>query len=378
MEDNKRRPNVIMIAIDMVRADKRGCAPVFNEMARNGVLFSEMITHAPYTIASLHAIFSGMLGFQTGVDAYYKSVKFDNENCRTFPAHLKENGYYTVADLMNAITAPHQGLDEVLVHDENKDDLMVRHKGILGRLKNDSRDRPFFAYLHYSCIHREIVRNVIRKYEDFDESYFSDIKNNERQYEEYVRMAGDYLEKMIEETKRLGFYGKDVIVVLTDHGCSIGEKPGEKAYGIYTYDYTLKVWSYFIYPDKLPRGLEIKTQVRTIDIAPTILDILGIVPRQGPKMMTGRSMLPIVAGVDRLDRVAYAETAGLDGPHPSPFEPNVFCVRTKKWKLIYNMSTDRREFYDLESDAAESNNLTGKFPEIEEELFRKIKQRGME
>ncbi|HCD38076.1 MAG TPA: hypothetical protein DEQ77_05065 [Candidatus Omnitrophica bacterium] len=76
--------------------------------------------------------------------------------------------------------------------------------------------------------------------------------------------------------------------------------------------------------------------------------------------------------------MAYAETAGLDGPHPSPFEPNVFCVRTKKWKLIYNMSTDRREFYDLESDAAESNNLTGKFPEIEEELFRKIKQRGME
>lgn len=373
----KDKPNIVMITLDMVRTDKRNCSPVFSQLIKDGVLFSEMITHAPYTIASLHAIFSGMWGSQTGVDAYYKSVKFDNENCRTLASHLKENGYYTAADLMNEITAPHQGMDEVNIHDENKDDLTARHKEILRRLKTECKDKPFFVYLHYSYIHREIVKNVIRKYKDFDPEYFNSTKDNEIRYEEYVKMAGAYLSEIIEESKKLGLYDNDLFVIFTDHGCSIGEKPGEKAYGIYTYDYTLKVWCYFVYPKSLPNNLEIKNQVRTIDIAPTILELVNISPREGNKKMTGSSLLPMINGLDNADREAYVETAGLEGPNPSPFAPNVFCVRTKKWKLIYNSTTDKRELYDMENDRQENNNLCGQFPEIEEELFRKIKQRGL-
>lgn len=370
-------PNVIMITVDMVRSDKRSSAPIFDKLLHDGVLFSEMITHAPYTIASLHAIFSGMLGSQTGVDAYFKSAKFDNDNCRTLPSHLKNNGYYTVADLMNEITAPHQGFDEVLIHDEHTDDLAVRHKGILKRLKNDCKNNPFFVYLHYSYIHREIVKNVISKYEDFDEEYFKNMEENEKKYKEYVQTAGSYLEDVIDESKKLGLYGNDLFVIFTDHGCSVGEKPGEKAYGIYAYDYTLKVWSYFICPGRLPQNREIKNLVRTIDIPATILDILDITPQEGNKKMVGASMLPIIEGKDKTDREAYVETAGLDGPHPSPFEPNIFCVRTKKWKLIYNSTTQKRELYDLENDKQETNNLAGKLPDIEETLFKTIEKRGL-
>ncbi|MDD4939905.1 MAG: sulfatase-like hydrolase/transferase [Candidatus Omnitrophica bacterium] len=373
----EKKPNIIMITVDMVRSDKRSCSPVFSEIQRDGVLFSGMITHAPYTIASLHAIFSGMLGSQTGVDAYYKSVKFDNKNCRTLPAHLKENGYYTAADLMSPLTAPSQGLDEVLVHDEHKDDLLERHSSILARLKKDCADRPFFVYLHYSYIHREIVKNVIRKFGDFDEKYFNNQKLNEKNYEQYVKKAGEYVAGIISEAGKLGLYKNDLFVILTDHGCSVGEKPGEKAYGIYTYDYTLRVWCYFVYPARLPVGLEIETQVRTIDIAPTIMDIVNISPNEGNKRMTGKSLLPVINGQDTLDREAYVETAGLDGPYPSPYEPNIFCVRTKKWKLVYNSATDKRELYDMEKDKEEKTNLSGKFPEIEEELFKRIKQRGL-
>ncbi|MFH1888980.1 MAG: sulfatase-like hydrolase/transferase [Candidatus Omnitrophota bacterium] len=377
MSSEHGKPNIVMITVDMVRCDKRGCSPIFAQLGGDGVLFSEMITHAPYTIASLHAIFSGMLGSQTGVDAYYKSVKFDNENCRTLPAHLKDNGYYTLADLMSPLTAPSQGFDEVLIHDEYKDDLLERHKSILARLKNERRDKPFFAYLHYSYIHREIVKNVIRKYEDFDEKYFNNLKANEENYEQYVRIAGDYLTAIISEAKKLGFYGNDLFVILTDHGCSVGEKPGEKAYGIYAYDYTLKVWCYFVYPARLPAGLEVKTQARTVDIAPTIIDMLKINPNEGKKCMIGKSLLPVIDGVEKADREAYTETAGLDGPYPSPYEPNIFCVRTKKWKLIYNSATEKRELYDLQNDKEEKNNLSGRYPDIEEELFGRIRQRGL-
>ena len=69
------------------------------------------------------------------------------------------------------------------------------------------------------------------------------------------------------------------------------------------------------------------------------------------------------------------ETAGLDGPSPSPYEANIFCIRNKKWKMIYNSTTKVRELYDMESDPSESKNLAGTLPDVEAQLFEKIRRR---
>ena len=73
---------------------------------------------------------------------------------------------------------------------------------------------------------------------------------------------------------------------MSDHGISVGEKIGERAYGSFCYDYTLKTFTYFLYPEVKP--LEIKQQVRTIDFFPTILDYLQIPIDPNFQHMDGR------------------------------------------------------------------------------------------
>lgn len=364
------RPNVIVLTVDMVRNDMLGQFPTFQKLKKRGVLFSGMITYAPYTIASLHAIFTGMYGTDTNVDGYFKPVKFNKDTCLTLPQYLQANGYHTEGDIMADLTVPHQGFDKVVVHDEHKDNLLERHKTIINNAAK--RKKEFFLYLHYSNIHTEIVKNVIKKYGDFDEAYFGKREDNRKRYEEYVQKACNYLEGIIATVDKHNLWENTLFVILSDHGCGIGEKPGEKAYGIFTYDYSIKVFCFFICEQLLPKNEEIKVQVRTIDIMPTILELLHIKQDKTRKRIKGESLMGIIKGEDTQDRLAFCETGGLDGPHPSPYSPNVKCVRSRKWKLIYNTTTKQKELYDLENDPGELDNCIDKHPDVASELWDKL------
>jgi len=366
------KPNVIILTVDMVRNDMLPRFQTFQKLKEKGVLFSEMVTYAPYTIASLHAIFTGMYGRDTNVDAYFKPVKFDKENCYTLTQYLHNYGYYTQADVMAELTVPRQGFDVFNAHDENKDDLLERHKDIIS--KAFKLNKKFFLYLHYSNIHTEIVKNVIKKYKDFDKDYFGHKEDNLKRYEIFVQKACDYLEGMMDLMNENDFWKDTLVIILSDHGCSIGEKEGEKAYGIYTYDYSIKVFSFFIYPEVLPLNKEIKTQIRSIDIMPTVLDLLKIPADNAYKRQRGKSLLELIDGRNNSDRLAFCETGGLDGPHPSPYSPNVKCIRTKKWKFIFNSTTNKKELYDLENDPKEENNCLDDYPEITAEFWKQIQE----
>ena len=51
------------------------------------------------------------------------------------------------------------------------------------------------------------------------------------------------------------------------------------------------------------------------------------------------------------------ETGGLYGPWPSPNKHNVFCIKFDHHKLIYNDTPQTWEFYDLQNDPNEDENL---------------------
>jgi len=64
-----------------------------------------------------------------------------------------------------------------------------------------------------------------------------------------------------------------------------------------------------------------------------------------------------IDGSDVDDREAFVETGGLYGPWPSPNKHNVFCVKINNKKLIYNDTPQTWEFYDLNTDPKELNNV---------------------
>ena len=365
----KKKPNVIMIMIDGLRYDALGKVDYYNELKKESMFFSNLITYAPYTIGSLHTLFSGMDGNCNGVNGYYKSASFDKDNCFTLAQYLKNNGYYTEADVIYEAIIPNKGFDKIRPHNEFKDDLVKRHSEVIQQIKDKG---PFFLFLDYRNIHTNLVNDVIKKHSDFDEDYFKNKEDNFRDYIGWAEKSADYLKTIIEKIKNTGLWEDSIIIVFTDHGTSIGDRIGEKAYGIYLYEYTLRCFLYIL-GKGFPKGLEVKSLVRSIDFLPTMLDILKLKEKKNYKIIWGKSFLPFIFG-KKEERIAYSETGGLGGPTPSPEIHNVQAVRTNRWKLIYNKTNKKKELYDLEADSKENINLAGKGQEIETELWKEMQK----
>ena len=232
-----------MILMDGTRYDTLNKIPYYQELKKEAVFFSKLITYAPYTLASLHSLFSGMYGYKNGVNGYYRAYSFDKQNCFTLAQYLNEAGYYTEGDFLAEDMAPSQGFDKFRVHDEFKDDLLLRHSEILHQIK---RKEPFFLFLHYSKIHANLVTSVAKKYSDFDEEYFGNKEKNFSSFLEWVKKGSEYLKDITEKIKTLGLYKNSIILVLSDHGSSVGDRVGEKMYGSYLYDYTIRCFLYLI------------------------------------------------------------------------------------------------------------------------------------
>ena len=143
------------------------------------------------------------------------------------------------------------------------------------------------------------------------------------------------------------------MIFFSDHGTSIGEKEGEKFYGVFTYDYTLNVFCLINIPEIIPKN--IKKQCRTIDIFPTILDLIKSTEKNTE--IQGTSLYELINNNESDERELFVETGGLYGPWPSPSKPNVFCLKSNDKKLIYNDTPQTWEFYDLIKDPSENDNI---------------------
>jgi arylsulfatase A-like enzyme len=359
--------------IDGGRLDRALKSDIFNEIKANSVFFSQTITYAPHTIAAMHAVFSGSYGTRTGTNSYWSTYNFKKEKFKTLTEYLKDNNYYTHADLINELVVPKQGFDEFVVHDEINDDLTQRHKQLLQNMSGRvEHGQPTFLYLHYSKIHTGIMNQVLKVYTNFSKEFFDNKTTNEKRYDDLFSAAEKYLQEIIFTIKQLHLDKKSLVLIMSDHGISVGEKFGERAYGAFCYDYTLKTFAYFMADEFKP--VQINQQVRTVDFMPTILDYLQIKLNPPSQALDGISLIPLINGDIIEERPAYSETGNpLDKKEP-PKQPNTKSIRTSNWKLIFNEYNNTRELYDLKSDPNEENNLAGTNLEIENTLWSQLKQ----
>lgn len=365
---NKRKPNVILILLDSVRADILDRIPYFNELKKESAFFGNLIAYAPYTMGSIHATFSGMDGNLNGINGYYKLYSFDKNKCLTLTQYLKEAGYYTEADLIEEHVISSQGFDKTRSYGRSETGLIKRHLEILNQIK---AKKPFFLFLDHDIIHTS-MKELSKGLSDMDKEYYG---NKDRNFKLYLKLAEEnknYLDAVLAKIKELQLYDNSLILVFSDHGCSVGDKVGEFFYGAYLYDYTIRCFLYIIGKD-IPKNVQVNHLVRSVDVLPTILEILGLRQKIGYNPIQGKSFLPFIYGKPE-ERAAYSETGGLGGPTPSPEMHNVQSVRTNKWKLIYNKTSRKKELYNLEKDPEEKHNLIGKEKEIEEELWQKMEK----
>ena len=367
------KKNLIVILIDGGRLDRALKSEVFTDISSKSVFFSQTITYAPHTIAAMHAVFSGSYGTRTGTNSYWSTFKFKKQKFKTLTEYLHDENYYTCADVISELVIPKQGFDDFFIHDELKDDLSLQHKDLLKTMKAYNDDgQNFFLYLHYSNIHTGIMNDVLKVYNNFSKEFFDNKEQNEKRYDKLFANAEKYLKSIMDEIKKLKLEDDSLILIMSDHGISIGEKFGERAYGSFCYDYTLRTFTYFLSEEFTSR--EIIQQIRTIDFMPTILDFLKIPFDNNYEKADGTSLMPLIRGSSIPEQIAYSETGNpLDKKEP-PKEPNTKSVRTSKWKLILNQYDDSRELYNLELDPNEEKNLFGTGEKIESFLWEKLQK----
>ena len=353
--------------IDGGRLDRAQNSNIFNKLKSKSIFFSNSITYGPHTIAAMHAVFSGSYGSRTGTNSYWSTFKFKKDKFKTLTEYLKTENYDTHADVINQLVVPKQGFDNYVVHDELNDDLVKSHKTLLEKMNQRNSNNNFFLYLHYSKIHTGIMNKVLKVYDNYSDDFFSNKEKNELRYDNLFEAAESYLDKILTKIYELELNKNSIILVMSDHGISIGEKLGERAYGAYCYDYTLRNFAYFLVPDF--NSLEIKQQIRTIDYMPTILDFLNIPLDESYSNLDGISLLPLIKGKSISEPYAFSETGNPLKDKAPPKEPNTKSIRISNWKLIFNEYNNTKELYNLQLDPNENNNLIGTGEKTEELLW---------
>jgi arylsulfatase A-like enzyme len=156
---------------------------------------------------------------------------------------------------------------------------------------------------------------------------------------------------------------RTVIVVVGDHGESLGEH-GEPTHGLFIYESVSRVPLMIRTPLRQFRGRVIEDVVRTVDVSPTILELVGV---PVPPSVTGVSLIPTMA--------ATAHTPGRDAHIETWYPRDHFgwselrAVRSARYKLI---AAPHPEIYDLAADPAELHNLYDHRPDLRTTLAARL------
>jgi len=288
---------------------------------------------------------------------------------------MQKTGHYTSCDIIDDSVVPNQGFDEYNIYDEKTVDFQQRHMEFIQRL---SKKDKFFLFLHNTETHKKFVRDVIDK-EKSSKNFSYDKKTKKSVYESFLQDTDEYVSLIVNTIKDCNIEEKTVLIIFSDHGTSLGEKDGEQFYGTFVYDYTINVFCIMHVPGM---GSDIiDKQCRTIDLLPTIGELVNAKFNKQKEKIQGESLFPMIQDKNTQEREVFVETGGLYGPWPSPKKHNVFCVRKNNKKLIYNETPKTWEFYDLESDPKELNNIYDEESQLEQSykeiLYRYLKDNSI-
>jgi arylsulfatase A-like enzyme/Tfp pilus assembly protein PilF len=352
--------NVLLITIDTLRQDALGAygntradTPLIDRLAREGVRFDEAHAQNVVTLPSHSNILSGRYPLQHGVHDN-SGFRFPDDT-PTLATILKGAGYETGAFVsafpldfrfglgrgFDVYDDHFQGIDtHVAFHMQERhgsETVAAAQKWLEGR-----GGKPTFVWVHLYEPHFP--------YEP-PEPYASRFKDD--LYEGEVATADHALAPILEPLLGAGEKGRTLVVLTADHGESRGEH-GEMTHGIMAYEATLKI-PLILWSPGLLRPRTIETDVRHVDLVPTILDALDV---RAPSGLPGTSLLALASG-----------QGGSASRPPSYFEALSGSLN-RGWAPLHGVIQGSRKFvdlpipelYDLSTDPHETHNLAATDP----------------
>ena len=364
------KPNIILVLLDGSRWDRTNISSNFLDLQKRGTFVNNVTTAAPYTFASVNTIFTGKYGKENGVNAYYKMFRL-KDSINFLPELLQKNGYFTTCNLISKKVISSRGFNIYSSHNEYEDDLILKHPNLIQEYFEKSKNKPLFTFLQFSTIHTATVSEVLKKYEWNDKEFYKNKQKNLAKYDQVFLDTVAYAIKIKQTIKEIKKDSETILIFFCDHGTGVGERFGERNYGVFTYEETVRTYYLFIGPN-IQKNIKYDGLLSSIRLFPTILDICGI---NLDLKYKEKSLKPFLYGEKEQpleEKYTFSETGGLQGPFPSPNEPNVFCIRTKTHKLIYFKTINEWKMFNLQNDPLELDNIYDKGQSIENELKEEL------
>jgi len=351
--------NVLLITADTTRADYLGCygrerarTPNIDRLSAEGTLFTRCTTCSPFTLPSHSSILTAVYPYAHG--ARRNGTGRLAEANVTLAEALQEAGYRTQATVasfvLNREFGTAQGFEvyHQVVAEEARDALHAERKGdevcadaleMLGALA----EQRFFLWVHFYDPHYPYESARVR---DAD---------SPAAYEDEITFMDTQIGRLLHELARLGLERETLVVLVGDHGEGLGQHD-ELRHGTFLYDTTLHVPLILRCPTVVPNGKRVTARVRTIDIAPTILDLVGCPPWDHAQ---GVALRPLLSGdKPELELAAYAESLDANDQFGLSL---LRSLSVGEWKYIL---APKPELYQLASDAGEARNRQADEPSV--------------
>lgn len=355
---DRARLNLVVITLDTTRADRLGAygragagTPAFDALATDGVLFEQAAASAPITLPAHSSIFTGRFPPQHGVRD--NGGYFLNEKEHTLAKTLKARGYATAGFIAAYVLDSKWGIDQgfdTYVDDFDLSKFKVFSMGNIQRPGNEVVDRalpwieehkgaPFFAWLHLYDAHTPYAPP-----EPFKSQYGDDA------YQGEIAFADAQIGRVVRFLRERDLYDRTVFVVIGDHGESLNDH-GEEGHGFFVYESVVRVPMVVRAPYSMMKGRRVADPVRSVDVMPTVLDLLGV-PKPAGAAIDGQTITPLMTGArSELGLEAYAEAVY---PLHHFGWSDLRALRQGRYKLI---AAPRPELFDLQDDPAERTNL---------------------
>ncbi|HLY39532.1 MAG TPA: sulfatase [Candidatus Binatia bacterium] len=392
-------PNVIVLLVDTLRADRLGCygarpsaSPTLDRLAAQGTVFEEMIAQASWTMPAVASVFTGLHPRSHGALGDIRHPRGDDRQAAAFLPDAVDTwakeaaraGITTIGVSANPLVSRSTNLAQGF---ETFVDLPWDPEGRnwpaadeVNRAFIDwltrNRAHRFLAYLHYMEPHDPytppshlrpapppgirpaVAAGWVRDLADAVNWGGAPLVPREEVeylralYTGEVRAWDESLARLVDSLGELGVRDSTVFVVTGDHGEEF-EEHGHLTHGTHLYEESLRV-------PLVIAGPGIATARRPdvaqgIDLFPTLAGLLGI---EAPRDLPGRNLL-----VSQDASTVISETARSITPDGSPME--MIAVRAGGWKLIVTPELGRAELYDLTHDAEEHDDRSGGGPEQE-------------
>ncbi len=378
-------PNVLLLMVDSLRSDHLGFAgyqrpvsPCLDSLAARGAAFTACVAQAPYTIASVPSILTGLYpssacytaeirvkGLGTSIPTYRLGG-----GVRTIASVLGERGYRTGAFVANGDVAVRNfGISEQFDHMDaehlcDSGDCADRlNNAVVEWLSSIGRE-PWLCYVHYMDVHYPYAAppewatrfspgyesmplptiGWMRRHGRRTEPDADELRYVTGMYDAEIAYVDDRICALLSCLRDLDMAENLLLVVCSDHGEEFYEHGGF-GHKRTLYEELLRCPLILVWEGHVSEGVLARTPVQNVDIVPTVLDLIGIQPSEA---FEGASLLPLFSGVQP-DRSVFSEKQGA-------------AVRKGPWKL-WEAPDGVTRLFRLDVDSLERSNLAHAEPE---------------